>query len=122
MNEIRNSKVRIRLKSYNKLILAKYSNALSLVFSFIPNMFVKQNASLPTKTTKYTVNKSPHIDKKSRDQFEIRTYTKLLDIKGRFNLILSKLFAIEQPAGVLMELMPSLSLEDGRTMTHGPNN
>ncbi|MGP1922102.1 MAG: 30S ribosomal protein S10 [Candidatus Hodgkinia cicadicola] len=90
-----------------------------MVFSFVPNVFVKRNASLPTKITKYTVNKSPHIDKKSREQFEVRTYTKLLDIKGRFNLILSKLFVVEQPAGVFMELMPLLSSSDDQFITHG---
>ncbi len=111
--------MRIRLRSYNKFALSKYANTLSLIFSFVPNVISKQSASLPTKITKYTVNKSPHIDKKSRDQFEIKTYTKLLDIRGRFNLILSKLSAVEQPAGVLMELMPSLSAEDNRFMAHG---
>ncbi|MFP3018904.1 MAG: 30S ribosomal protein S10 [Candidatus Hodgkinia cicadicola] len=89
-----------------------------MVFAFTPNMTAKQNASLPTKITKYTVNKSPHIDKKSRDQFEIRTYTKLIDIRGRFNLILSKLFLVEQPAEVLMELMPILSPIDDHFVTH----
>ncbi|MGP1911605.1 MAG: uS10/mL48 family ribosomal protein [Candidatus Hodgkinia cicadicola] len=111
--------MRIRLKSYDRSILAKYVNALSLLLSFIPNVFIKQSASLPTKIMKYTVNKSPHIDKKSRDQFEIRTYTKVLDIRGQFSLILSKLFGAKQPVGVLMELMPSLSSEDDRFMTHG---
>ncbi|MGP1921708.1 MAG: 30S ribosomal protein S10 [Arsenophonus sp. ET-DL9-MAG3] len=110
--------MRIRLKSYNRFILTKYIDALSLSFSFIPNMFVKRNASLPTKITKYTVNKSPHIDKKSREQFEVRTYTKLLDIKGRFNLILSMLLVVEQPSGVFMELMPLLSAEDEQFITH----
>ncbi|MGP1917796.1 MAG: uS10/mL48 family ribosomal protein [Candidatus Hodgkinia cicadicola] len=111
--------MRIRLKSYDRSVLAKYVNTLSLLLSFTPNVFIKQSASLPTKIMKYTVNKSPHIDKKSRDQFEIRTYTKVLDIKGRFNLILSKLFGAKQPGGVLMELMPLLSSEDGHFMTHG---
>ncbi|MGP1911247.1 MAG: 30S ribosomal protein S10 [Candidatus Hodgkinia cicadicola] len=110
--------MRIRLKSYDKSILAKHVNTLSLLLSFIPNVFIKQSASLPIKIMRYTVNKSPHIDKKSRDQFEIRTYTKVLDVRGRFNLILPKLFGVKQPAGVLMELMPSLSPEDGHFMTH----
>ncbi|MGP1918404.1 MAG: uS10/mL48 family ribosomal protein [Candidatus Hodgkinia cicadicola] len=114
--------MRIRLKSYNVFLLTKYVNTIALVFSFTPNVFAKQNASLPTRITKYTVNKSPHIDKKSRDQFEIRTYTKVIDVRGRFNLILSKLFAVEQPSGVLMELMPLLSAEDGHLVTHARFN
>ncbi|MGP1916024.1 MAG: 30S ribosomal protein S10 [Candidatus Hodgkinia cicadicola] len=58
--------MRIRLKSYNNFLLTKYSDTLSLVFSFVPNVFVKRNASLPTKITKYTVNKSHILIKKSR--------------------------------------------------------
>ncbi|MFP3038973.1 MAG: 30S ribosomal protein S10 [Candidatus Hodgkinia cicadicola] len=113
--------MRIRLRSYNNNILSGYVNKLVLVFSVLPCVLVKHPSSLPTKITKYTVNKSPHIDKKSRDQLEIRTYTKLIEIYGEFNFILSKLFNIEQKAGILMELMLTLSVKDSQWLAHGPH-
>lgn len=111
--------MRIRLKSYNKLALAKYIEVLTLTFSFVPTLRFSFAASLPTKVRRFTVNKSPHIDKKSRDQFEMRTYTKLLSVTGEFNLVLSKLFAVELTDGVYMELMPILSADDSRWLVHG---
>ena len=55
---------------------------------------------LPTRTSKYTVNRSPHVDKKSRDQFEIRTHKRLLDIVEPTAKTVDELKKLNLPAGV----------------------
>ena len=59
---------------------------------------------MPTRTNKYTVNRSPHVDKKSRDQFEIRTHKRLLDILNPTQNTLDTLMRLDLPAGVDVEI------------------
>jgi small subunit ribosomal protein S10 len=59
---------------------------------------------LPTATTKYTVNRSPHIDKKSREQFETRTHKRLLDIVSPTAQTVDALMRLDLPAGVDVEI------------------
>ena len=59
---------------------------------------------LPTRTSKYTVNRSPHVDKKSRDQFEIRTHKRLLDILNPTQNTVDTLKRLDLPAGVDVEI------------------
>ena len=59
---------------------------------------------LPTRTNKYTVNRSPHVDKKSRDQFEIRTHKRLLDILNPTQNTVDTLMRLDLPAGVDVEI------------------
>jgi small subunit ribosomal protein S10 len=59
---------------------------------------------LPTRTSKYTVNRSPHGDKKSRDQFEIRTHKRLLDILNPTQNTVDTLMRLDLPAGVDVEI------------------
>ena len=59
---------------------------------------------LPTRTNKYTVNRSPHVDKKSRDQFEIRTHMRLLDILNPTQNTVDTLMRLDLPAGVDVEI------------------
>ena len=59
---------------------------------------------LPTRTNKYTVNRSPHVDKKSRDQFEIRTHKRLLDILEPTAQTLDALMKLDLSAGVDVEI------------------
>ena len=59
---------------------------------------------LPTRTNKYTVNRSPHVDKKSRDQFEIRTHKRLLDILKPTQNTVDTLMRLDLPAGVDVEI------------------
>ena len=74
-----NEKIRIRLKAYDYRILDTSTHEIvdtarrtgARVVGPIP---------LPTRIARYTVNRSPHVDKKSREQFEIRTHKRLLDI------------------------------------------
>ncbi len=59
---------------------------------------------LPTRTNKYTVNRSPHVDKMSRDQFEIRTHKRLLDILNPTQNTVDTLMRLDLPAGVDVEI------------------
>lgn len=59
---------------------------------------------LPTRISKYTVNRSPHVDKKSRDQFEIRTHKRLLDILNPTQNTVDTLMKLDLPAGVDVEI------------------
>ena len=59
---------------------------------------------LPTRNEKFTVNKSPHVDKKSRDQYEIRTHKRLMDIYSSSSKTIDALMKLELPSGVHVEI------------------
>ena len=59
---------------------------------------------LPTHIRKYTVLRSPHVDKKSREQFEIRTHKRLLDILEPTQQTIDALMKLELPAGVDVQI------------------
>lgn len=59
---------------------------------------------LPTRTSKYTVLRSPHVDKKSREQFEMRRHKRLVDIVDPTQKTLDALTELDLPAGVHVEI------------------
>lgn len=59
---------------------------------------------LPTRIERFTVNRSPHIDKKSREQFEIRTHKRVLDIVDPTPQTIDALMKLELAAGVEVEI------------------
>ena len=59
---------------------------------------------LPTRIEKFTVNRGPHIDKKSREQFEVRTYKRLLDIVQSTPSTIEALSKLDLAAGVEVEI------------------
>ena len=59
---------------------------------------------LPTRIEKFTVNRSPHIDKRSREQFELRTHKRLLDIWAPSPVTIDALMSLDAPAGVDIEV------------------
>ncbi|AHL30857.1 MAG: putative 30S ribosomal subunit protein S10 [Candidatus Hodgkinia cicadicola] len=94
----------IKLKAYNKESLTKYTNRIVLAFRAAGNFSVRGPVYLPTKIVKYTVNKSPHIDKKSRDQLEVRVHNRLIIVIGAYRFVMPKLLAINLPQGVFAEM------------------
>ncbi len=62
---------------------------------------------LPTRIERYTVLRSPHIDKKSREQFEIRTHKRLIDIVQPTNKTIDALNKLSLPAGVDIKIKAS---------------
>jgi small subunit ribosomal protein S10 len=59
---------------------------------------------LPTRRTVYTVNRSPHVNKKSREQFETRVHKRLIDILSSTQKTVDALMRLELPAGVDVEV------------------
>jgi small subunit ribosomal protein S10 len=59
---------------------------------------------LPTVKNRFTVNRSPHVDKKSREQFEVRTHKRLLDILSPTQETVDALMKLDLPAGVDVEI------------------
>jgi small subunit ribosomal protein S10 len=96
-------KIRIRLKAYDHKLLDQSTGEIvetckrtgAKVVGPIP---------LPTKINKYCVLRSPHGDKKSREQFEIRTHKRLLDIVEPTQQTLDALMKLDLSAGVDVEI------------------
>jgi small subunit ribosomal protein S10 len=59
---------------------------------------------LPTRINKFTVLRSPHVNKKSREQFEMRTHKRLIDIIEPSSAVMDALMKLELPAGVDVEI------------------
>jgi small subunit ribosomal protein S10 len=98
-----NEKIRIRLKAYDHRILDQST-------SEIVDTAKRTGASvvgpipLPTVRNRWTVLRSPHVDKKSREQFEIRTHKRLLDILQPTPETVDALMKLDLPAGVDVEI------------------
>ena len=96
-------RIRIRLESYDIEILDQSATSIidaakrtgCKVFGPIP---------LPTKIQRYTVLRSPHVDKKSRDQFEIRTHKRLVELEEANAKTQTALVKLELPAGVEIKI------------------
>jgi len=65
---------------------------------------VKGPIPLPTRIERYTVLRSPHIDKKSREQFEIRTHKRVIDIEEPTAKTVDALNKLNMPAGVFIKI------------------
>ena len=96
-------KIRIRLRAYDHITLDK-SAAEICKTAERTGARVAGPVPLPTKKTVYTVNRSPHIDKKSREQFEVRTYKRLLDIVQPTPQTVDALMKLDLAAGVDVEI------------------
>ncbi|MHB1286931.1 MAG: 30S ribosomal protein S10 [Leptospirales bacterium] len=96
-------KIRIRLKGYDYRLL---DQSLVEIVSTAKRTgaTVKGPIPLPTKIEKYTVLRSPHVDKKSREQFERRTHKRLLDILDPTPETVDALMKLELPSGVDVEI------------------
>ena len=92
-------KIRIRLKAYDQRILDR-STADIVDTAKRTGAGVAGPIPLPTRITKYTVLRSPNIDKKSREQFEIRTHKRLVDILDPSSKTIEELKKLTLPAGV----------------------
>jgi small subunit ribosomal protein S10 len=92
-------KIRIRLKGYDQRVLDR-STADIVETAKRTGARVVGPIPLPTKREVYTVLRSPHIDRKSREQFEIRTHIRLLDILNPTLDTIDKLKVLPVAAGV----------------------
>jgi small subunit ribosomal protein S10 len=96
-------KIRIRLKAYDHRILDQ--SVSEIVDTAIrTGARVAGPIPLPTILNKFTVLRSPHVDKKSREQFEIRTHKRLLDIVEPTPETIDALMKLDLSAGVDVEI------------------
>ena len=95
--------IRIKLRAYdNKVLDASTEEIVNTVKR--TGATIKGPIPLPTKIERFTVNRSPHVDKKSREQFEIRTFKRLLDIIGPTPQTVDALMKLDLAAGVDVEI------------------
>ena len=98
-----NQNIRIRLKAFDHRILDQSTTEI-VSTAKRTGAAVRGPIPLPTKIDKYTVLRSPHIDKKSREQFEIRTHRRLLDIIDPTQQTVDALMRLDLAAGVDVEI------------------
>ena len=98
-----NEKIRIRLKAYDYRVLDQ-STAEIVETAKRTGARVAGPIPLPTVKNKWTVLKSPHVDKKSREQFETRSHKRLIDIFNSTQRTVDSLMKLELPAGVDVEI------------------
>ena len=96
-------KIRIRLKGYDHEIVDQ-STKMIVETAQKTGAKVAGPIPLPTHISRYTVLRGPHVDKKSREQFEIRTHKRLLDILEPTPQTLDALMKLDLSAGVDVEI------------------
>jgi len=97
------NRIRIRLKAYDYNLLDKSTKKIvntaketgALVLGPIP---------LPSKRSLFTVNRSVHVDKKSREQFQIKVHKRILDLMNSTPKTVDALMKLDMPAGVDIEI------------------
>ena len=95
--------IRIRLKAFDHRVLDQATGEIADT-ARRTGALIRGPIPLPTKIEKFTVLRSPHIDKKSREQFEIRTHKRLLDIIDPTPETVDALMKLDLAAGVDVEI------------------
>ncbi len=96
-------RIRIKLKSFDHSVLDKSAGEI-VKTARRTGAITAGPIPLPTKKTIYTVLRSPHVDKKSREQFETRIHKRLIDISQSSPQTIDALMKLELPAGVDIEI------------------
>ena len=98
-----NGKIRVRLRAFDVDLLDQSSKTIVQVVKKA-GAKVSGPIPLPKKINKFTVLRSPHVNKKSREQFEMRTHKRLIDIFEITTDVMDSLMKLELPAGVSAEI------------------
>ena len=96
-------KIRIRLKAYDYRVLDQSTGEI-VETAKRTGARLAGPIPLPTERNRWTVLRSPHVDKKSREQFEIRTHKRLIDILDSRAATVDALTKLDLPAGVDVEI------------------
>ena len=100
---MQNQKIRIRLKAFDYKLIDQ--SAIEIVETAKrTGAVVKGPVPLPTSIERFDVLRSPHVNKASRDQFEIRTHRRLMDIMDPTDKTVDALMKLDLPAGVDVEI------------------
>ncbi len=95
--------IRIRLKAFDHRVLDQATGDIADT-ARRTGALIRGPIPLPTRIEKFTVNRSPHVDKKSREQFEVRTYKRLLDIVQPTPQTVDALMKLDLASGVDVEI------------------
>jgi len=95
--------IRIRLKAFDHRVLDQSTGEI-VTTAKRTGARVRGPIPLPTRIEKFTVLRSPHVDKKSREQFEIRTHKRLIDIVDPTPQTVDALMKLDLAAGVDVEI------------------
>lgn len=106
MAGVTNERIRIRMEAYDHSVLDQ-SAAEIVDTAKRTGAIVHGPIPLPTRIERYTVLRSPHINKKSREQFEIRTHKRLIDIVQPTGKTIGALNKLSLPAGVDIKIKAS---------------
>ena len=98
-----NQKIRIRLRAFDHRAIDK-STVEIVETAKRTGAKIAGPIPLPTRIEKFTVLRSPHIDKKSREQFEIRTHKRVLEIVNRTTQTVDALMKLDLAAGIDVEI------------------
>ncbi len=96
-------KIRIKLKAYDHRLIDKSTDKI-IKTAKATGAAISGPVPLPTKRSLCTVLRSPHVDKKSREQFETRIHKRLIDILNSTPKTVDALMKLELPAGVDVEI------------------
>jgi len=95
--------IRIRLKAFDHRLLDQSTHEI-VNTAKRTGARVRGPIPLPTRVERFTVNRSPHVDKKSREQFEIRTHKRVFDIVDPTPQTVDALMKLDLAAGVNVEI------------------
>jgi small subunit ribosomal protein S10 len=103
MTEQQYQRIRIKLKSYDHRIL---DDSVKKIVETVKRTGVTISGPvlLPVEIRRYTVLRSPHVDKKSREQFEIRIHKRLIDILDPTPATVEQLMNLQLPSGIEVEI------------------
>ena len=96
-------KIRIRLKAFDHQVLDQSTREI-VDIAVRTGARVSGPVPLPTRISRYTVLRSPHVDKKSREQFEMRTHKRLVDILEPTPQTVDALMKLDLPAAIDVEI------------------
>jgi small subunit ribosomal protein S10 len=96
-------RIRIRLRAYDHRVLDQSVGKIVDTARGTGAVLVGP-VLLPTRIKKYTVLRSPHVDKKSREQFEMRIHKRLIELKNPTSKTVDELMKLDLPAGVDVEI------------------
>ena len=98
-----NQTIRISLRGYDHILLDKSTEKI-VKTAKSTGAIISGPIPLPSKRSVYTILRSPHVNKKSREQFQLSSYKRLLDIYSSSSKTIDALMKLELPSGVEVEI------------------
>ena len=98
-----NQSIRISLRAYDHILLDKSTDKI-VKTAKSTGAIISGPIPLPTKRSVYTVLRSPHVDKKSREQFQTKIHKRMVDIINSTPKTVESLMKLDLPAGVDIEI------------------